>query len=58
MRTGHGGQILCGPAVAEAISGAPGHTLRYLGSHVLRDVAGPIRIFQIDAPGFRTRFRD
>lgn len=56
MRTGHGGQILCGSAVAGEVSTGLDVELRYLGSHTLRDVSGQIRIFQIEAPGLPTAF--
>lgn len=47
----HGGQTLLSDAVAEAIDTLPEQTaLRDLGMHRLRDLAGPMRIFELTHP--------
>ena len=58
MSAGHGGQILLSSAVAEAISGRlPSEMqLRDLGQHRLKDLAEPLRLFQIVAPGLAETF--
>ena len=58
MSAGHGGQILLSSAVAEAVSGRlPSEMqLRDLGQHRLKDLAEPLRLFQIVAPGLPETF--
>lgn len=50
---GHGGQVL----VSEAVQAMVDAELRDLGSHVLKDIDGPVRIFQLgdaDFPALRS----
>jgi predicted ATPase/class 3 adenylate cyclase len=58
MSAGHGGQILLSSAVAEAVSGRlPSEMqLRDLGQHRLKDLAEPLRLFQVVAPGLAETF--
>ena len=55
---GHGGQILISePTRALVIDALPdGVSVRDLGSHALRDVPRPERLYQLDGPGLRTDF--
>jgi predicted ATPase/class 3 adenylate cyclase len=52
MSVGHGGQILVSDGVAELVRQGldEGVELSDLGMHRLKDLAGPIRIFEIRAP--------
>ncbi|MGZ4334952.1 MAG: ATP-binding protein [Gaiellaceae bacterium] len=50
----HGGQILLSPATHELV-GADTAVLD-LGEHLLKDVSGPLRLFQAVAPGLRQEF--
>ena len=58
MSAAHGGQILLSSAVAEAVSGRlPSEMqLRDLGQHRLKDLAEPLRLFQIVVPGLPETF--
>ena len=58
MSAAHGGQILLSSAVAEAVSGRlPSEVqLRDLGQHRLKDLAEPLRLFQIVVPGLPETF--
>jgi predicted ATPase/class 3 adenylate cyclase/tetratricopeptide (TPR) repeat protein len=54
----HGGQTLTS-AAASALAGkdlADGVELRALGTHRLKDLDEPMEVFQVEAPGLRTRF--
>jgi class 3 adenylate cyclase len=53
MAAGHGGQILLDGATAGLVSGVQ---LRALGPKRLRDIAKPVDVFQVQAPGLRTDF--
>src|SRR6202048_4075659 len=53
MAAGHGGQILIADSTAGLLSGAD---LVNLGLRRLRDVASPITVYQLQAPGLRTDF--
>ena len=55
---GHGGQILLSePTRALVIDALPdGVAVRDLGSHALRDVPRPERLYQLDVPGLHTDF--
>ena len=53
MAAGHGGQILVADSTAGLLSGVE---LVDLGPRRLRDVANPITVFQLQAPGLRTDF--
>jgi predicted ATPase/class 3 adenylate cyclase len=55
---GHGGQILLSePTRALVIDALPdGVSVRDLGSHALRDVPRPERLYQLDVPGLRSDF--
>ena len=54
----HGGQILISEQAYEAMEGAPpaGVKLRDLGSFLLRGIARPHVLFQIEAPGLTVKF--
>ena len=53
----HGGQVLVsGTARALAGEAGDGITLRDLGEVALKDLEGPERLFQAEAPGLRTAF--
>ncbi|MBV8727885.1 MAG: adenylate/guanylate cyclase domain-containing protein, partial [Candidatus Eremiobacteraeota bacterium] len=58
LATAHGGQVITSGAAAELVHGhLPAHvSLRYLGSHRLRDLAQPERIYQLVAPGLQNDF--
>jgi predicted ATPase/class 3 adenylate cyclase len=58
MAAGHGGQILLSSAVAEAIDGRlPSEAqLRDLGEHRLKDLAEPLRLYQVVVPGLPDTF--
>lgn len=56
MKSGHGGQLLCSSTIAGVGDLGSEIELRDLGSHVLRDVADEVRIFQIVAPGLPDAF--
>lgn len=58
MAAGHGGQILLSSVVAEAIDALlpPDVQLRDLGQHRLKDLAEPLRLYQIVAPGIPDAF--
>ncbi len=55
---GHGGQVLVSEASAGLMRGAlpPGAALTDLGIHRLKDLVGPVRIFQLSATGLPTEF--
>src|SRR5882757_289520 len=53
MAAGHGGQILLDGATAGLLSGVD---LITLGPRRLRDIAKPVDLFQVRAPGVRTDF--
>jgi len=53
MSAGHGGQILLDGATAALLSG---FELAELGLRRLRDIAKPVELFQVRAPGLRTEF--
>jgi class 3 adenylate cyclase len=56
---GHGGQVLVSPTTAgllEDEASLPGLSLRSLGEHRLKDIERPIRVFQLDIEGLRSRF--
>ncbi len=55
---GHGGQIILSEAVQVLLEHnlAPGISLRDLGSHRLKDLAKPIRLFQVLAGGLAAEF--
>ncbi len=53
MAAGHGGQILVAESTAGLLSGVE---LMNLGPRRLRDVANPITVFQLQAPGLRADF--
>ena len=54
----YGGQILISDAVRALVGGdlPPGVSLRDVGSHRLKDLVRPQRLFQVDADGLRTDF--
>jgi predicted ATPase/class 3 adenylate cyclase len=60
MAAGHGGQILVSNASEELVRDVlpEGVELLDLGSHRLRDLARPDRVFQVCAPDLETRFPD
>jgi class 3 adenylate cyclase/tetratricopeptide (TPR) repeat protein len=55
---GHGGQVLVSEASAALVRRAlpPGAVLTDLGVHRLKDLAGPVRIFQLSAAGLPAEF--
>ena len=55
---GHGGQVLVSEASAALVGGAlpPGAALGDLGVHRLKDLEGPVRIFQLRAAGLQGDF--
>jgi class 3 adenylate cyclase len=53
MAAGHGGQILVADSAAVLLSGLD---LVDLGPRRLRDVSAPVGVFQVRAPGLRTKF--
>ena len=53
MAAGHGGQILVAESTAGLLGGVD---LVDLGPHRLRDLATPVGVFQVRAPGLRTDF--
>lgn len=53
MSAGHGGQVLVADSTARLLAGVD---LVDLGQHQLRDVPGPIGVFQVHAPGLRSEF--
>jgi predicted ATPase/class 3 adenylate cyclase len=58
MAAGHGGQILLSSAVAEAVrKELPADVqLRDLGQHRLKDLAEPLRLYQVVVPGLPDTF--
>jgi predicted ATPase/class 3 adenylate cyclase len=58
MAAGHGGQILLSGAVADAVRGAlpPDVQLRDLGQHRLKDLAEPLRLYQVSVAGLPDTF--
>ena len=52
MAAGHGGQILLDGATAALLTGVD---LIDLGPRQLRDIAKPVAMYQVRAPGLRTR---
>jgi predicted ATPase len=53
MAAGHGGQILADGVTAGLLAGVD---LVALGSRRLRDIARPVELFQVEAPGLRSEF--
>jgi predicted ATPase/class 3 adenylate cyclase len=53
MSAGHGGQILVDGLTADLVSGTE---LLPLGPRRLRDIAKPVQLFQVCAPGLRAEF--
>ncbi len=53
MSAGHGGQILVDGLTAGLLTGVD---LVALGSRRLRDIARPVEVFQVQAPGLRSEF--
>jgi class 3 adenylate cyclase len=55
---GHGGQILASSAAYQALTAAlpDGVKLRSLGSHRLRGLPEPAKLYQVEAEGLRTKF--
>jgi class 3 adenylate cyclase len=55
---GHGGQILLSAAAYRALTAAlpPGVKLKSLGTHRLRGLPEPIKLFQVEADGLPTSF--
>ena len=53
MSAGHGGQILLDGLTADLLTGVD---LTELGSHRLRDITKPVRLFQVRAKGLRDEF--
>ncbi len=53
MDAGHGGQVLVASSTAGLVSGVE---LADLGLRSLRDLQGPVQIFQVRAEGLRTEF--
>jgi predicted ATPase/class 3 adenylate cyclase len=58
MSAGHGGQVLVSGPVATLLAGSlpDGASLRDLGEHRLKDLAGPEQLFQLVVPGLRDSF--
>src|SRR6516225_578772 len=58
MAAGHGGQVLVSGATELLVRGdlPEGCALVDLGEHRLRDLARPVRIFQLAGPGLRSEF--
>lgn len=57
LSTAHGEQIVLSRAARAAVDPLPaGVTLQDLGEYALKDLAGPERIFQVNAPGLRSIF--
>ena len=58
MAAGHGGQALVSGVTALLVRDdlPEGCALVDLGEHRLRDLAGPVRVFQLAGPGLRARF--
>jgi predicted ATPase/class 3 adenylate cyclase len=56
--TAHGGQVVLSAATAELVRGAlpAAASLRDLGEHRLRDLAGPERVFQLGHPDLPAEF--
>ena len=54
----HGGQVLVSGTTAQILEDAPEQTvaLRDLGTHRLKDLGRPERVFQLGAPGLETDF--
>ena len=55
---GHGGQVLVSEAARALIGSAlpDGVSFRDLGEHRLKDLAAPVRLYQVLAPGLATEF--
>jgi class 3 adenylate cyclase/streptogramin lyase len=57
---GHGGQVLVSQTTAGLLEDdeedLPGITLRDLGEHRLKDISRPVRLYQLDIDGLRTKF--
>ncbi len=58
MAVAHGGQVLTTRAVQELVGDEPGDSVELvgLGDHRLRDLAQPIEVFQVVAPGLAREF--
>ena len=58
MGVAHGGQLLVSGATASLVTDAvfDGVDLSDLGEHRLRDLARPMRVYQVHAPGLRSEF--
>ncbi len=53
MAAGHGGQLLIDGLTADLLTGVD---VTDLGSHRLRDITNPVRLFQVRAEGLRDEF--
>jgi streptogramin lyase len=57
---GHGGQVLVSQTTVSHLEDdeedLPGIALRDLGEHRLKDISRPVRLYQLDIDGLRTRF--
>ena len=57
---GHGGQVLVSQTAVSHVEDdeedLPGMALRDLGEHRLKDISRPVRLYQLDIDGLRTRF--
>ena len=53
MAAGHGGQVLVSETTAALLDGTP---LRDLGPHRLKDMLGPIRLYQLEVDGLSGEF--
>jgi predicted ATPase/class 3 adenylate cyclase len=58
MSAGHGGQVLVSGSTHELVGEAPASGLRLidLGEHRLKDLAEPMRLFQLAGPGLASEF--
>lgn len=56
LSAGHGQQILLSGATRDALNDQPSVELRDLGTHRLRDVSEPVRIFHAILPGVENNF--
>lgn len=56
--TAHGGQIVISAATRQLVAATlpNGHKLLDLGSHRLKDIEEPVRVFQVMVPGLPARF--
>ena len=60
VQVGHGGQILVSQTTVSHLEDdeedLPGIALKDLGAHRLKDISRPVRLYQLDIDGLRTRF--